>query len=82
MWSLQAGGEVHGASSSSTAPGIRDWLRTHCPQLVMEGLLSSIVLVQIFSVLFYFCPPLFLTSYLILRKKIIIRKSAKQPRPE
>jgi len=57
MWSLQAGDEAHGASSSSKAPAIRDWLRMHCPELVMEGLLSGIVLVQIFSVLFYFCPP-------------------------
>jgi len=45
LWSVQAA-KVDGATASScssdSSTGIRDWLRMHCPELVMEGLLTSI----------------------------------------
>ena len=46
MWPVQVVDEVHVASCSDKSEGMRNWLRQHCPQLVMEGLLTCIILFQ------------------------------------
>ena len=43
---MQAVDEAHVASRSDRSEGMRDWLRQHCPELLMEGLRANVILFQ------------------------------------
>ena len=51
---MQTDDEVRGASCSDDAEGMREWLRKHCPELLMEGLLISVMHIILVACQFQF----------------------------